>query len=747
VREAAIGYGLRAIGTSLAAAILSPVASAQRQPALPAIELRSGLVVTQSARIIPKLYRLKAPASLDSAVITIRGDNLTVDFAGASLLGQEPEAAPDLAEGVAIRIEGGRNVRVLNARIRGYKVGVLARGTRSLVLRELEASYNWKPRLFSLVEHESLLDWLSFHQNEKSEWLRYGAAIYLDGVRGGELRDNRAMQGMNGLLLVRSDSLRIQGNNFSFNSGLGIGLYRSSGNTIVRNRLDYNVRGYSDRFYHRGQDSAGLLLYEQSSGNLIAWNSATHGGDGLFLWAGQSTMDTGQGGANDNVFYGNDFSFAPANAMEATFSRNSFVANRAEGSDYGLWGGYSFEAKILGNCFVRNRTGIAIEHGQDNLVFGNLFAGDSTAINLWANPIEPSDWGYPKHRDTRSRDVRVEGNLFAGNRVAVRAKTTSGLKIVSNRYRGVDSLAVLKDTTGYYADRAMLLVGPERRRNDPDACRSVPPLLPEYTRLTAGVPVAERLVPSSPAARRDRSAIVVDEWGPFDWRSPKLWPVDSTRAIPLRLRTVGPPGRWRVVTQRGIAGLSARDGRIGDTIAVTPARDSAGDWELGLEYRGGVTVSPSGIPLPAGQPYPFSYGRFEPATDWAVRFFGWTDSTDLRRDSSAFDVIAQRTPLLTRQLARLDFEWYRPQLTGLPAERWALEANTTVTLPPGAYTLRTISDDGIRVWVDGALVIDRWSQHESTLDAVPLPAGRHELKVRFFQVDGWTELRVEILRR
>jgi hypothetical protein len=150
-------------------------------------------VVTQSARIIPKLYRLKAPASLDSAVITIRGDNLTVDFAGASLLGQEPEAAPDLAEGVAIRIEGGRNVRVLNARIRGYKVGVLARGTRSLVLRELEASYNWKPRLFSLVEHESLLDWLSFHQNEKSEWLRYGAAIYLDGVRGGELRDNRAM--------------------------------------------------------------------------------------------------------------------------------------------------------------------------------------------------------------------------------------------------------------------------------------------------------------------------------------------------------------------------------------------------------------------------------------------------------------------------------------------------------------------------------------------------------------------------
>jgi parallel beta-helix repeat protein len=746
VREAAIGYGLWAIGSGLAAAILSPVASAQQQPALPAIELRSGLVVTQSARVIPKAYRLAAPASLDSAVITVRGDNITLDFAGASLLGQDPEADPDQARGVAIRIEGGRNVRVLNARIRGYQVGILARGTRDLVLRGINASYNWKPRLYSLVEHESLLDWLSFHQNEKDEWLRYGAAIYLDGVRGGELRGNTALQGMNGLLLVRSDSLRIQDNNFSFNSGLGIGLYRSSDNRIVRNRLDYDVRGYSHRFYHRGQDSAGLLLYEQSSRNLVAWNSATHGGDGLFLWAGQSTMDSGQGGANDNVFFGNDFSFAPANAMEATFSRNSFIANRAEGSDYGLWGGYSFESKIIGNCFAGNRTGIAIEHGQDNVIFGNLFAKDTTAINLWANPIEPSDWGYPKHRDTKSRDYRIERNLFNGNRVAVRAKTTAALKVIGNRYRGVDSLEVLGDTSGYFADRAQLLVGPEGRSASADPCRSMPPLLPEYARLAPDVPAGERVVPSSALARRGRSAMVVDEWGPFDWRSPKLWPIDSVRANPLRLRTLGPAGQWRVLSQRGLAPLSRTRGRIGDTITVTPEGQFVGDWELALEYTGGATIGPRGRVSAAEQPTGFSYGRFEPATDWTTRFSVWSDSTDPRRDSAAFEREMQRAPLLTRQLSRLDLEWYRPQIAGLPIERWALEANTTVTLPPGRYTLRTISDDGIRVWVDGALVIDRWSQHGSELDGVPLSPGRHELRVRFFQVDGWTELRVEILK-
>jgi len=45
----------------------------------------------------------------------------------------------------------------------------------------------------------------------------------------------------------------IRGNTFSFNSGLGIVLYRSFDDTIIHNELDYNVRGYSHKFYARGQ--------------------------------------------------------------------------------------------------------------------------------------------------------------------------------------------------------------------------------------------------------------------------------------------------------------------------------------------------------------------------------------------------------------------------------------------------------------------------------------------------------------
>src|SRR6266581_2619791 len=172
----------------------------------------------------------------------------------------------------------------------------------------------------------------------------------------------------------------------------------------------------------------------------------THGGDGLFLWAGQTTMDTGEGGANDNLFYANDFSFAPANGMEATFSRNAFVLNRVEGSEYGLWGGYSLDSKVIGNDFVRNRTGIAIEHGQNNEISANYFLGDATAVRLWADSIQPSDWGYPKHRDTRSHDYVVRENLFAENRVALRAANTRALAMADNHVIAVDTALVFRDT-------------------------------------------------------------------------------------------------------------------------------------------------------------------------------------------------------------------------------------------------------------------------------------------------------------
>jgi hypothetical protein len=162
--------------------LCATIASAQQRP-LPTIELKPGLVITQSVRVVPRVYDLPSTTLADSPIIVIRGYNITVDFAGAVLQGTPTDSNPDLGRGTAILVDRGSNVRILNARARGYKIGLLARATANLTLVDNDFSYNWKPRLFSVIEHESLIDWLSFHHNDAGEWLRYGAGIYLTAFR------------------------------------------------------------------------------------------------------------------------------------------------------------------------------------------------------------------------------------------------------------------------------------------------------------------------------------------------------------------------------------------------------------------------------------------------------------------------------------------------------------------------------------------------------------------------------------
>ena len=61
------------------------------------------------------------------------------------------------------------------------------------------------------------------------------------------------------------------------------------------------------------------------------------------------------------------------------------------------------------------------------------------------------------------------------------------------------------------------------------------------------------------------------------------------------------------------------------------------------------------------------------------------------------------------------------------------------------YTLSTVTDDGVRLWVDGQLVINNWSEHASTEDsvAVALQAGRrYPVKLEFFEKGGLATARL-----
>jgi len=685
-----------------------------------------GMVIDRSVRIAPGTYRLPPPDA-SAPAITVKGENIVVDMTGVTFEGGDPFADPDGYTGIGIAVEGGRGVTIRGGAIRGYKVGILARKSPGLHLTGIDASYNWKARLWSGIEKESLVDWMSYHDNEKDEWLRYGAAIYLSECDDATVDNSRAVQGQNGLMITRSARVKVWNNTFSWLSAIGLGMYRTTDSVVMHNKLDWNVRGYSHGFYYRGQDSAAILMYEQASKNVVAYNSATHGGDGLFLWAGQSTMDTGQGGANDNLFHGNDFSHAVANGIEATFSRNRFIANRIEDCWHGVWGGYSYDTVFIDNTFSGSTDAIAIEHGQNITITGNRFTGDETAIRLWANPTQDPNWGYPKTRDTRSRDYVITQNAFSGHKVALNLLRTAGLEVVNNAYVNVGvplqtgpEVAALTFELPRALDRRAEVPGP------PALAGAVDAMLPV-------------------GALRGRATIIVDEWGPYDYRSPKIWPAGKLTDRPLKLRVLGPAGKWTLKSIRGGA-TDTRSGMVPGELVVVPS--GAGlDLDLNLEYVGQDVVMPRGQTFAAGQPVPFSYRQLDPAVAWTVGFWTYEPAISPTTAPVRFAARMRQPPVKSETRARLDFLTSRAIAEGLPSDHVALRAEGQVQLPSGAFDLVAISDDGVRVWVDDRLVIDRWSIHESVVDRAPIAGGRRKVKIEYFEATGWAELQIRFVRR
>jgi nitrous oxidase accessory protein NosD len=675
--------------------------SAQEQ-----VLLTPGMVIDHSIAVKPGTYRLPS-ATLESPAIVVRGSNITLDLTGVTIEGGEPFADPDGYTGVGILVDGAANVTIKGGAVRGYKVGIRASKTPKFHLTGVDASYNYKQHLWSGIEKESLLDWMSYHQNEKDEWLRYGAAMYLTDCDDCEVDHSTALQGENGLMLTRVNRAKVWNNNFSWNSAIGVGMYRVTDSYISHNRLDWNVRGYSHGFYYRGQDSSAILMYEQSSRNDVSHNSATDGGDGLFLWAGQSTMDTGQGGANDNTFYDNDFSHAVANGIEATFSRNKFGFNRIDDCWHGVWGGYSFDSEWIANTFANNTEHIAIEHGQNNKITGNKFSGGDIGIRLWANASQDPSWGYAKNRDTKSHGYVIAENTFDGVKSELQTLRTTDLVVAK-------------------------------------------PETPPKGFIGPGLDIVDGMNAKLPDnARRGRATIIVDEWGPYDYKSPKLWPAGKPWDRPLKLRVLGPVGNWTLKSIRG-GTVDAKSGVIAawpqpaTEITVTPA-GAGTDLELALEYVGGEVVSPRGQRTPAGQPYTFIYRLFEPAANWTVKAWTFDEAADPVAKPDAFAARLKAAPTKILKPARIDFISGGVFVDGLPRDRVALVADGDVNLS-SAVTMDVISDDGIRVWVDGKPVIDKWSVHESELDHAKLIAGKHHIKIEYFEQTGWQELQVRFRR-
>ncbi|AIE84546.1 right-handed parallel beta-helix repeat-containing protein [Fimbriimonas ginsengisoli] len=803
------------------------------------IELRPGIVLTKSVKVTRKTYRFATAQGEKQAggetiptltpAIVIRGDGITIDFAGATLQGSAERTDPDKRKGLAVQVEG-NNVTLKNLNVHGYKVGLIARNAKGLRILDSDFSNNWKQKLASTIEKEDESDWMSYHHNENDEWLRYGAAIYLSGCDRFEVKGVRAQGGQCGLMLNRSTHGTVWNNDFSFLSGVGLGLYRSSDNRVMHNRIDWCVRGFSYGVYNRGQDSAGILIFEQCNRNVFAYNSVTHGGDGFFLWAGQTTMDAGTGGCNDNLLYGNDFSHAPTNGIEATFSRNTFANNKVMECWHGVWGGYSYDTKILGNVFGYNAESIAIEHGQKNEITSNVFFRDNMGLDLWMNASQDPNWGYPKHHDTVSHDYKIQANLFSDiPTTAIRVRDThevdidqnnffrvgrvlqitqkgkdvarpgleggseeekeeSGVEFGANAVRSVKAEPALEGFKSVQYDPSFRPLPPTMEASgrpivelDPDPKQYISrfdvrwepvwldlPVTSKNlqdiywsrtamdTRTLAPKPMTGGRIPFIPKGTlRGQRYILVDEWGPYDFKRPLLWPRQDLNpgvtgnVTRKRYEILGPKGRWRLLSSDGVSHVSAQSGSVPGYVDVEMKVGQVGTTKIEMEYVGAATSDYRGVVTPAGKPVRFGFSRFFAPIAWNVKFFRWSESenpAEPHANPKNFAQVLESAPIKELKTDRLDYAGYA-LVRGLPNDHYATLGEGTFSVPAGEYDVALTTDDGARLWLDGKpLIADAWKYQGPTLytKRVHLGAGPHTMRVEHFQIDGYATLKVEL---
>lgn len=694
--------------------------------------IKTGMKISKSIRFAKSHLYLPAPADTSAHVIVIEGVNIIVDFGGTEIRGYREQESPDRYSGVAILIRNSRNVTIRNLKARGYKIALTARNTEGLLIENCDFSYNYRPQLGSTQEKEDMSDWMSYHQNEKDEWLRYGAAIYMKDCKKFTVRNCTVTGGQNALMLMRCNNGKIYNNNFSFNSGIGIGMYRCNSNEIAFNRLNFNVRGYSHGVYNRGQDSAGILVYEQSMFNIFYKNSATHSGDGFFLWAGQTTMDTGEGGCNYNEILNNDFSYAPTNGVEVTFSRVRVANNRLYDCDHGIWGGYSYASKFSGNHFRNNRIGIAVEHGQYNEITDNIFIGDREAVKLWSRKTQPSDWGYARYRDTRSVGYTITGNSFNSNPVVFSLKGTDSLQIANNRYEGFGAIWQV-DSTVTNLDSVEL----------------------ELVDTTLIIPIVPN--PIDPFKGNGKLAgkhnIRMTEWGPYDFRYPLIWHTNPVeKGDTLRFDILGPKGNWEIKSIRGLEKLSATKGSIPASITAVKQTGERTDILLELVYRGTAFTNVQGELVKAGKPNLFQFRKFFQPINWDILYYSMdTAYHNPIRTGILFSMTERKAPVLTQKKDRLDEAWWGGiRAEGVSYPQFFTVADGTGDFLPGNYELSVTWDDAVRLYVDGKLVLDEWNPSKYSFDESPRRklqltlGGKHSFRVEHVELGGFACLSLKI---
>ena len=255
----------------------------------PPTHLLPGLKITQSTIINPDTFRLSANG--EKAAVTIEGENLTVDFNGAVLVGSENMERPDLFSGTGVYISG-KNITVKNAVVRGFKTALFAEGTDSLKLIDCDFSYNYRC-------------------NKKNKKCGDGMAVKLIDCDNATIKGAKISGVQNGIYVEECEAGIFYNNKIEYNPGAAFVFKNAHKNKVAHNRINWNNGG---------------AVKLNGEGNMFSQNSMTHN-NGVAICLENKNKDI----CTNNYFSKNDCSHSFNSPEDSLLFFHNYIFGKSFG--------------------------------------------------------------------------------------------------------------------------------------------------------------------------------------------------------------------------------------------------------------------------------------------------------------------------------------------------------------------------------------------------------------------------------
>ena len=150
------------------------------------------------------------------------------------------------------------------------------------------------------------------------------------------------------------------------------------------------------------------------------------------------------------------------------------------------------------------------------------------------------------------------------------------------------------------------------------------------------------------------------------------------------------------------------------------------------------TLPAGQTPRPTDTPTPTHTPEATPTSTPEVIISDWLGEYFANKDVSG-------APVLFRNDVRIDFNWGSGSPDPrLPADRFSARWTRRQHFAAGFYRFTVLADDGVRLWIDGQLVLDEW--RDGTLLPYSfdlyLPQGLHPLRLEYYENLGGAMVRL-----